>query len=535
MKKLYFLIAFALISISAKMSAQTTIIKDSIATSQTWTNDHMYLIQGFVYVVNGVTLTIEPGTIIMGDHTFTGSSLIVERGGKINAIGTPIQPIVFTSDMPAGSRSRGDWGGIILCGKAPINTSGGQSQIEGGPRSYYGGSDPNDNSGTLQYVRIEFAGYPFQANKEINGLTFGGVGKGTTIDHIQVSYSNDDSYEWFGGNVDCKYLIAFRGFDDEFDTDYGYSGRGQFYIALRDSAVADISGSNGFESDNDATGSTNSPYTSPMFANVGLFGPKADMTNPVNPLFKRGMHIRRNSRLSCYNSIIAGWPTGMYIDGDNTDANANNNDLQIENCIMSGMGKFFDVPSGQTWSVATARNWYFDASRHNDTLATNNLLQITDAFNYSSPNFIPLTGSPVIGKALWTNARFATDTWFDKVTYAGPMGTTDWTSPWANWDPQHMTYALSVNENALVVDRVNVYPNPASGNTSVDFNLTNDEKVKIDVIDLSGRIIMQLQNGALNSGQQHITFDATSLPTGAYFVRITVPSSSTSKKLFICR
>ncbi|MEI6853663.1 MAG: T9SS type A sorting domain-containing protein, partial [Bacteroidota bacterium] len=404
----------------------------------------------------------------------------------------------------------------------------------GGPRSYYGGTDASDNSGNLQYVRIEFAGYPFQPNKEINGLTFGGVGNGTTIDHIQVSYANDDSYEWFGGTVNVKHIIAFRGLDDEFDTDNGFSGKLQYLVALRDSAVADISGSNGFESDNDATGSTNTPYTSALFANVGIYGPKVNMTNPVNPNFKRAMHIRRNSRLSCYNSVFAGWPTGLYIDGDLTDANANNNDLQIENCIMTGMGKFFDVPTG-LWTVADARSYYFSAARHNDTLATNNLLQITDPFNYNAPNFLPLTGSPVLGKALWTNPRLASDPFFDKVTYAGPMGTTDWTSPWANWDPQHALYALSVNENALAVDRVNVYPNPASGSTSVDFNLTNDEKVKIEVIDLSGRTIMEIQNGSLSSGQQHITFDASSLPTGAYFVRISVASSATSKKLFICR
>ncbi len=306
-------------------------------------------------------------------------------------------------------------------------------------------------------------------------------------------------------------------------------------IWLRDSAVADISGSNGFESDNDATGSTNTPNTAPMFANIGLYGPKVDLTNPVNPNFKRAMHIRRNSRLSCYNSVFAGWPTGLYIDGDLTDANANNNDLQIENCIMSGMGKFVDVPTGQLWTAATERTWYFDATRHNDTLATNNLLKITDAFNYNAPNFIPLASSPVNGKALWTNPRFATDTWFEHVTYAGPMGTTDWTSPWANWDPQHAVYALSVNENALVVDRVNVYPNPTTGNTSVDFNLTSNENVKVEVLDLSGRIVMEVQNGMLSNGQQHITFDAGSLPTGAYFVRISANASSISKKMFICR
>jgi hypothetical protein len=532
MKKFYLLIALALLGFTAKLTAQTITIADSVSTSQTWTNDHFYLIQGFVYVVNGVTLTIQPGTIIMGDHNFTGSSLIVERGAKIYAIGTPTQPIIFTSDMPAGSRTRGDWGGLVLCGKAPINPAGGVAQIEGGPRSYYGGTDANDNSGTLQYVRIEFAGYPFQPNKEINGLTFGGIGKGTTIDHIQVSYSNDDSYEWFGGTVDCKYLIAFRGLDDEFDTDYGYSGRQQFCIGLRDSAVADISGSNGFESDNDASGSSNTPYTTAMFANVGLFGPKADLSNPVNPNFKRAMHIRRNSRLSCYNSIFAGWPTGLYIDGDATDANANNNDLQIENCIMSGMGTFFNLPAG-LWTVANERSWYFNASRHNDTLATNNLLMITDPFNYSSPNFIPQAGSPVLGKALWTNARFTSDTWFDKVTYAGPMGDTDWTTPWANWDPQNAVYTLSVNENALVVDGVNVYPNPSSGNTSIDFYLTNDETVKIEVIDITGRSIMMVQYGSMDAGQHHITFDASVLSSGVWFIKISTQTSSTTKKLFV--
>ncbi len=537
MKKIQLLIALILMSFSARISAQTITVSDSIATNTTWTNNHIYLIQGFVYIVNGVTLTIEPGTIIMGDHTFTGSSLIVERGAKINAIGTANQPIVFTSDMPAGSRTRGDWGGIILCGKAPVNPAGGQSQIEGGPRSYYGGTDANDNSGALQYVRIEFAGYPFQVNKEINGLTMGAVGKGTTMDHIQVSYANDDSFEWFGGTVDCKNLIAFRGLDDEFDTDYGFSGRVQFCIGLRDSAVADVSGSNGFESDNDATGSTNTPYTSPYFANIGLYGPKVDMSNPINPLFKRAMHIRRNSRLSCYNSVFAGWPTGLYIDGDNTDANANNNDLQIENCIMSGMGKFFDVPASQLWSATDARNWYFNASRNNDTLATNDLLMITNPFNYASPNFVPLAGSPVLGAASWTNARLASDTWFEKVTFVGPMGSTDWTSPWANWDPQNTIYTASssVNENSLSADKVNVYPNPSNGRTSLDFYLANNEQVKVEVLDIAGRSILLVQDATMEAGQHTVTFDASVISSGVCFITISTTSSTITKKLFVVK
>ena len=173
-----------------------------------------YLLKGWVYIADGAELTIEPGTVIKGDKD-TKAALIAEPGGKLIAKGTQTSPIVFTSEMAAGSRKPGDWGGIILCGKAPNNNGVLNQQIEGGPRTKHGGTDANDNSGDLEYVRIEFAGYPFQKDQEINGLTLGSVGAGTTIDHVQVSYSNDDSYEWFGGTVNCQHLIAYRGWDDE--------------------------------------------------------------------------------------------------------------------------------------------------------------------------------------------------------------------------------------------------------------------------------------------------------------------------------
>ncbi|UOQ65881.1 hypothetical protein [Hymenobacter volaticus] len=166
-------------------------------TTQTLSRNTIYLLQGFVYVPNGVTLTIEPGTIIKGDKVSKGS-LIVQRGGRLIADGTPTQPIVFTSNQPAGSRAAGDWGGIILCGSAPQNLPG-DPTIEGGPVANFGGTNAADNSGILRYVRIEFPGVEFVANNEINGLTLGGVGSGTIIDYVQVSYSGDDSYEWFGG------------------------------------------------------------------------------------------------------------------------------------------------------------------------------------------------------------------------------------------------------------------------------------------------------------------------------------------------
>jgi hypothetical protein len=228
-----------------------------------------YLLKGFVYVTDGITLTVEPGTIIKGDKD-TKATLVVERGAKIIANGTTDKPIVFTSNQPKGSRAYGDFGGIVLAGKAPVNQA--NPTMEGGIRNSYGGSDPNDNSGSMKYVRIEFPGIAFQTDREINGLTLYGVGSGTTLDYIQVSYSGDDSFEWFGGAVNAKHLIAHRGFDDDFDTDFGYKGKVQFGVALRDPAIADKSTSNGFESDNFDPGTPATDLiTEPVFANMSVF------------------------------------------------------------------------------------------------------------------------------------------------------------------------------------------------------------------------------------------------------------------------
>ena len=178
-----------------------------------------YNLKGFVYVVDGVTLTIEPGVIVKGQKS-TKATLIVERGGKIIAQGTKERPIVFTSAQPAGNRKPGDWGGIILLGKAKNNM--GEQSIEGGVRSEHGGNNDADNSGILSYLRCEFAGVEYGTDNEINGITLGSVGSGTQIDHVQVSFSGDVSFEWFGGCVNAKYLVAFRGWDDDFDTDNGF-------------------------------------------------------------------------------------------------------------------------------------------------------------------------------------------------------------------------------------------------------------------------------------------------------------------------
>ena len=421
-------------------TGQVITVTGDITSDTKWYAAAKYMLSGFVYVKNNATLTIEPGTLIKGVSN-TKAALIIERGSKIMAAGTVDKPIVFTSDKPKGNRSYGDWGGLVLCGNAPTNkhdSGTGVGIAEGGIGSQYGGTDANDNSGVLQYVRIEFPGIGLTAtpNSEINGLTLYAVGIGTTIDHIQVSFSGDDSYEWFGGTVKMKYLIALRGWDDDWDTDNGFSGKVQFFVSLRDPAVADQSQSNGFESDNDADGSTLSPYTSALFVNGSIFGPLVTSSTSINTLYRHGMQLRRGSRLSVYNSVFAGWPYGLFIDGQKGDSpeQATNNVLQIENCVMAGMAQNYVATY-----MANTETWYLDASRHNEIKATNDLLQVTNPFNLTAPNFMPASGSPLLSGASFTNSRL-TDSFFTAVTFRGAFGTTNWTSGWCNFDPQNTDY-----------------------------------------------------------------------------------------------
>jgi len=212
----------------------TTTLSSNITSNTTLSG--VILLQNKVYVTNNSILTILPGTIIRGDYSTQGT-LIITKGSKIIADGTSESPIVFTSNEDVGNRAEGDWGGLVILGQAINNQPGGLANIEGiAPTSNteYGGSNDQDNSGILRYVRIEFAGIPLEPNKEINGVTFGSVGSQTTVDYVQVSFSGDDSFEWFGGTVNCKHLIAYKGIDDDFDTDFGYRGKVQFGLAVRD-------------------------------------------------------------------------------------------------------------------------------------------------------------------------------------------------------------------------------------------------------------------------------------------------------------
>ncbi len=441
MTKLHFVLLTVISLTFGALQAQlpTTVLTGEISgITRNLVNDTVYILNGFVYVEDGATLNIEAGTIIRGDKDSKGT-LIVTRGSKINANGTPDQPIVFTSNQPEGSRTYGDWGGLIILGNAPINIPGGTAVIEGGVDTpegdgVYGGADANDNSGVLRYVRVEYPGIAFTPGNEINGITFGGVGSGTEIDHVMVSRAGDDAFEWFGGTVNARYLIAHNTLDDDLDCDFGFSGNIQFVVVKRDPSFADVSGSNGFETDNDATGTTNSPQTNPTFSNVTIVGPIQTAGDVINVNYKRGAHIRRNASTDIFNSVIMGYPSGIMIDGALCEASALAATLKVQNTIIAGHNNDFEVAAGSSFD---ANAWFTTGAYGNSILETTAEVMLTDAYNVTSPNFLPMAGSPLLAGASFDAAELDGLT---EVNYRGAFGDLDWTSCWANWDPQNTNY-----------------------------------------------------------------------------------------------
>ena len=442
-----------------------------------YAKDINYL-RGIVYITNGATLTIEAGAKVQGKSGGDVAALVICRGSKIIASGTAEKPIIFTSS--SATKTSGDWGGITICGTAPINTSAtangtsisGLYQTEGGISNstnldgYAGSGDPAfptsnaaDNSGILQYIRIEYAGYAIQPDNELNSLTLAAVGSGTTIDHIQVTYAKDDAYQWFGGTVNCKYLISYKTQDDDFDFGFGYNGKIQYGIVLRDYAIADISRSNGIESYNNSTGGTATPVTSPVLSNFTIIGPKQNSSSTYNSLYYSGLHLRRNSALSIFNSIVLGWPRGIFIDassGTPTDLNITNNLLKIQNVTIGSnvdnvkYSVSSTSPTGA--SDASILSW-FSTSSYKNVIVTDAVdaglvgpYQAIPDFKpsqniYNSGTFNGSQGS-INDFNFNSNASFSDtflqDAFFNQVNYRGAAslsGTdSNWWINWTTWN-----------------------------------------------------------------------------------------------------
>jgi hypothetical protein len=307
-------------------------VTQDITASATWTSDKTYTLKGFIHVANGATLTIQPGTKIMGDFNTLGSSLFILRGAKINAVGTADAPIVFTSSRAAGQRQPGDWGGLILIGNAKINRSGtvnvegtgtdGNAVVSGKnyTLAYSGGTADDDNSGTLSYVRVEFAGFAPLQDQELNSFTFAAVGSGTRVSYVQAMAGLDDSYEFFGGGLVGDHMVSYESGDDHFDMSEGFRGKLQYLIALQTTVIQPRTGAGSVSTDpqgieNDGCngsgcdlGFNSTPFTIPVIANFTLIGTGDVATSGASGGI--GMMLRRGTGGYYVNGIVARYPRG---------------------------------------------------------------------------------------------------------------------------------------------------------------------------------------------------------------------------------
>ncbi len=324
-----------------------TALPNYIDKNTTLYKKNTYLMQGVVYVINNAILTIEAGTIIKGDNNTFGA-LVITKGCKIMASGLETDPIVFTSSRSQYDRKSGDWGGIIILGNAEVNRVGGMGSLDWGLDNrygMYGGNDDNDNSGIFRYVRIEYPGNKITRDKEFNGLTLGGVGRNTIIENVQISYSNDDSYEIFGGSVNLKNVISYKCTDDDFDFNYGYNGKVQNALAIRHPLITDFSGSRCVEADSylgdKSSMDPNKRYTNCILSNLTLLMLDPPVGQPN--MAKEAIFIGKECNLSVNNSVITGFRFGVLAKDENFRNKALKGEIKLNNVLFNRCDKIFFV------------------------------------------------------------------------------------------------------------------------------------------------------------------------------------------------
>jgi hypothetical protein len=405
------------------------VVTGQVTNSETWVNTNYYVLRGAVFVRSGGTLNIQAGTRIIGESGSVGT-LIVDRGGRLMAIGTREQPIVFTSDQPIGQRGRGDWGGIIINGRAPINFESGEAAGEGDTGAY-GGTDPNDNSGVLRYVRVEFSGVEFSPDNELNGIAFQGVGRGTQVDHVQAHMSRDDAMEWFGGTVDGKYLVMSNAADDSIDWTFGWTGRLQYVTVTQRGDDAD----NGLEADNNEFNNSATPRSNPQIYNLTMCGDPDRNEGGESP---RAANIRRGTALTLRNFLITGFKTtGLQIETTNTSTTSqvDNGTTQIGAGVVWNILTFGGAAGTPLHSSVTP---YTTSGRFPNVRSNVDGGLSQNCFRHENPDFRPTSVATLAGGQL-APIQPPNDGFFDAVTFIGavpPAPGDDWTQGWTSF-PQN--------------------------------------------------------------------------------------------------
>ena len=384
-----------------------------------WTADKIYVLATHIFVENG-TLTIDAGARVVGE---SGSSLVVTQNGKIHAVGTATAPIVFSSAQAEGTRAPGDWGGVVLLGKSPINPSGGTEKIEGfaasEDRTSYGGSDSTHDCGKLKYVRIEFAGFELAPDNELNGLTVGGCGDLTEIDYVQVHKGADDGVEMFGGTANLRHILITQPDDDGLDWDFGWQGKVQFLVVQQNSQV----GNNGIEADNNVNNNDATPRSQPELWNVTLVG---SATPPgLAGKSQWAMLLRRGTAGKISNALVYRFTDGAIdVANPSTVSQANGGSLSVKSSIFwdnAAMGATFPAESMDNDNGFDEAAFFTAAGTQNRSVDP----QLTDALNLGSPNFLPAAGSPALAGGTPPGGFFDAS-----ATYVGAFGSENWISGW---------------------------------------------------------------------------------------------------------
>jgi len=536
--------------------AQEVTITDDITSDVTWTSDNVYLLDGLIFVDSTATLTIEAGTVIKGllqSNITTGdgaSALIIRRGGDLIADGTAENPIIFTSELDNLSipddleeTDRGLWGGLILLGEATTNQPTTQNQIEGIPPELdarYGGNNDNDNSGTLRYISIRHGGFSIsgQPGDEINGLTLGAVGSQTTIEHIEVFANFDDGYEWFGGTVNTKYLVAAFCGDDAFDYDQGFRGKHQFWFSIQGQDEAGRGG----EHDGGDDDETGTPYSIPLITNATYIGSGAATQGVAGEGNDRGLYFRDNAGGKYWSSVFTEF-VGVGVDIEDIDGDDSRKQLEDGNLLLQnnywwefgGADNLLELASGDQWAA--------------DSLAANaNALADPELRGISWENGAEdLDPRPLFESPVSTGGIQPDDDFFAKVAYLGAFDPRQdlWTDTWTALDALGFTGNLSGGPDAISEEFDSAiprkfslnqnYPNPFNPSTTIDFALPKSEFVDLSVYNTLGQKVITLVNGNRNAGTYTVQFDASDLASGWYIYRLQTESNVMTKKMLLIK
>ena len=407
-------------------------IKGSFTADVELEADNEYRLIGAVFIQEPAVLEIEAGTTIYGDSA-TNGTLIIARGAEIRARGTAAAPIVMTSDQLEGERARGDWGGLILNGRAPLNIEGGEAEGEGDTGTY-GGSDANDDSGVLEYVRVEFAGTEFSPDNELNGIAFQGVGSGTTVNNVMVKFNKDDGVEFFGGTVEVKRVICFGIADDSFDWTDGWTGKGQFLLGIQVGDDAD----QGIEADNNGDNNNLTPRSNPTLYNLTLIGDPDTTEGDESDI---GMLLREGTAATIRNFIVTGFKeAAIDIDHDATFTQALDGELSLAsglvhgNCSVTGCTGEYMMDEDDVAATLSTREIVTD-SPYVFVLDP----ELTDPFDVDAPDPTPGERSPAVTGYV-RPALPPHDGFFEVANFIGAVGPASddddhdtWWTGWTDW------------------------------------------------------------------------------------------------------